>query len=717
MADYIQADPEIPPPSGVDVRDWEGVTMPAKQWQPGDEEPVMPPGGVPVRDWEGVTQSAKQWQPESATKSEPELFIHDGQQWRPAAEAPGAVTIATEWTTPRAGTTHFLINGRVIRNEWQPAGARLGIGVSYPLEPPPPPEPRLASLGLNPSTIGPNGTVKVALLLDRPTSSNLTVHIKPSHSAVRVPPAVMILAGNEGVTFDAAIEAWASPGRAEIHALSGVQTLTAVLQIEPPPPPPGPVEVESVTLEPTSVLPGESAQIVVRLKAPAPESVSFFVIGESAKLDLPVAVVISPGERENRNRVTARLGSSGEAAVQVRYADFSRTLLLTIRTPPQPTPDLHNVRDYGAKGDGTTRDDQAVQQAVLAAREGHTVYFPRGRWNLLDAVKVYKNGGIRFRGDGEASVILHGNRTGLQLGTGGQPYEGLSVVGLAFEGLPGKYMKDGNTGQAVQVYGPKNTLVEDCWFRGSGTAVFNAGTIGTTYGTVMRRLTINGWGVIGFFLNGGDTVEDCVLIQDDPSERLERSSHGIYIHSGCDNVTVSKVLIERARKYGIQLYGQDPGTTIRDVILRDVTLRSCANGLTLQQSAPDRARVKDLTVERLIAEDIYGGPALSVKQGDGATFRDCRLACRAGVQDLTCLQMGVWAPYEPGFWMQDMLFERLTLENGWRGIWALASHGGRFERIRVVRPTFVNCRKEIDFEEGGAPDGTKVPVTGVEIVR
>ena len=90
------------------------------------------------------------------------------------------------------------------------------------------------------------------------------------------------------------------------------------------------------------------------------------------------------------------------------------------------------------------------------------------------------------------------------------------------------------------------------------------------------------------------------------------------------------------------LYGQDPGTTIANVRLIDVTLRSCANGLTLQQSETRAARVDNLLVVRLTCEDIYGGPALSIKQGDSAVFRDIRLSCRPGNVDSSALQMGVW---------------------------------------------------------------------------
>ncbi len=47
-----------------------------------------------------------------------------------------------------------------------------------------------------------------------------------------------------------------------------------------------------------------------------------------------------------------------------------------------------NVRSYGAKGDGTTDDTDAVQKAVKAAKNGQTVFFPAGFYNIKGSITV-----------------------------------------------------------------------------------------------------------------------------------------------------------------------------------------------------------------------------------------------------------------------------------------------------------------------------------------
>lgn len=45
-----------------------------------------------------------------------------------------------------------------------------------------------------------------------------------------------------------------------------------------------------------------------------------------------------------------------------------------------------NVRDYGAKGDGTTDDRTSIMAAVEAAGDGGTVYFPAGKYRVTDTL-------------------------------------------------------------------------------------------------------------------------------------------------------------------------------------------------------------------------------------------------------------------------------------------------------------------------------------------
>lgn len=61
---------------------------------------------------------------------------------------------------------------------------------------------------------------------------------------------------------------------------------------------------------------------------------------------------------------------------------LSLSLLPSLRVAAEPAPRVHDVRAYGAKGDGRTLDTDAINRAVeaAAAAGGGTVYFPAGTY-------------------------------------------------------------------------------------------------------------------------------------------------------------------------------------------------------------------------------------------------------------------------------------------------------------------------------------------------
>jgi hypothetical protein len=82
---------------------------------------------------------------------------------------------------------------------------------------------------------------------------------------------------------------------------------------------------------------------------------------------------------------------------------------LTARTQPRPGPDTKvysTVRDFGAKGDGTT-DDTASVEAAVAAGKGS---FPPGTYRITKTVTVdlAKTGLATIKGDGTARIVMAG---------------------------------------------------------------------------------------------------------------------------------------------------------------------------------------------------------------------------------------------------------------------------------------------------------------------
>jgi polygalacturonase len=71
-------------------------------------------------------------------------------------------------------------------------------------------------------------------------------------------------------------------------------------------------------------------------------------------------------------------------------------------------PPFHNVRDYGAAGDGNAKDTEAIRKAIDAAAKasGGTVYFPAGQYlsgsiHLQSNITLYLDAGavLKFSPD------------------------------------------------------------------------------------------------------------------------------------------------------------------------------------------------------------------------------------------------------------------------------------------------------------------------------
>ncbi len=61
----------------------------------------------------------------------------------------------------------------------------------------------------------------------------------------------------------------------------------------------------------------------------------------------------------------------------------------TSSSQPQP---VKNVKDFGAKGDGSTNDTAAIQNAIKSLGSGGSVYFPAGTYVQNDLIEVNKSG-------------------------------------------------------------------------------------------------------------------------------------------------------------------------------------------------------------------------------------------------------------------------------------------------------------------------------------
>jgi Pectate lyase superfamily protein len=68
---------------------------------------------------------------------------------------------------------------------------------------------------------------------------------------------------------------------------------------------------------------------------------------------------------------------------------FRTTGAPTARTLPDRLGELKNVKDFGARGDGSTNDTAAIQAAV---NQQGTIYFPAGAYRLTRSISIRPDG-------------------------------------------------------------------------------------------------------------------------------------------------------------------------------------------------------------------------------------------------------------------------------------------------------------------------------------
>ena len=106
------------------------------------------------------------------------------------------------------------------------------------------------------------------------------------------------------------------------------------------------------------------------------------------------------------NPHSALWGKNGEAWSPVgRLPDFSFAGYARGERSIPDSPATHNIRDFGARGDGVTDDSAAFQRAVAAVDSG-VILIPAGRYLITDIIDINKSN-LVLRGEDPARTILY----------------------------------------------------------------------------------------------------------------------------------------------------------------------------------------------------------------------------------------------------------------------------------------------------------------------
>ena len=479
-----------------------------------------------------------------------------------------------------------------------------------------------------------------------------------------------------GVTYEFSSPAitFTPVGSEKVRALSGTGTFLPVGT--PIPPIPTPLTVTGYSS--SSIVSGATFQILGTGFSGSP-TVTWN--GQGAAVSAVTATSLTATAPSVTTAATAPV-----IVIQAGQSAQGPGLTVTPTVGPPPPVNVVNVKENGVKGDGTTVDVAALNSLIRTAPAGATLYFPASTYILNDALKIFRSD-LSFLGDGDASILKStAGSYHIQIGSG-QAYTGITFRKLQLLGTPGQYMADGTSRGGVLNFGSKGTVFEDCLFTGCAEPILDAGQPMTTANTVINRCRFNGWGRMAIFCNGGEQVTNCTLTQDDPNLYGERSSHGFYIHGGASGVTVADTSISGARKYAIQQYSEAPGTTTTGVKLLRLTIRDCANGIIYAHSQVGAGEIVDSVIDGCTISGTYAGSSIAIKDGTGVKITNNVIDGNSGAaagHSGAGVYCGVWAPYEPGFSLKDILVTGNTVKGCDRGAWTLPSNGGSFTNVQIT---------------------------------
>lgn len=150
-----------------------------------------------------------------------------------------------------------------------------------------------------------------------------------------------------------------------------------------------------------------------------------------------------------------------------------------------------NVKDYGAKGDGTTDDTAAIQAALnTAAVSGAVVLFPAGTYITSGSLLVAAN--VAVRGDGMASIVKYAG-TGWAFiggGTGGSLSYGVAIRDL-------RILLSNAAGSGITLRGTAAAMLSNLSIErtvvsssSTGTGIFLDGSNAATIFTRMDRINV-----------------------------------------------------------------------------------------------------------------------------------------------------------------------------------------------------------------------------------
>lgn len=277
-----------------------------------------------------------------------------------------------------------------------------------------------------------------------------------------------------------------------------------------------------------------------------------------------------------------------------------------------------NVRDFGARGDGTTDDVAAIKAAVTAAAaRSATVHFPAGKYRITGPVYWPRGSTVSIRGDGPTLTTIVGgaphDATFVILGTADKRASNITISDLTFDldnvehanalhyyyvsNLAVRRVRFANSVlkfigtstprgvTATTIQDNDHVTFEDCTFEHHRNQLYETVTIHNTDTVTFRRCRwydVQYTAVLLYQLTEHATFSDCVfdtVLRNTPYYTAE----GIIYSLSCNDIRVERCRFVNLDGQGIRgANTSDHGTfgyeTVKGLVLDHCTFTRCQSG-------------------------------------------------------------------------------------------------------------------------------------------
>jgi hypothetical protein len=228
------------------------------------------------------------------------------------------------------------------------------------------------------------------------SSSNLTV--------LQVPSSVFMPGGSSSVRFTATTRNVTSTQTINIRIRNNqLGRRNVSVTVTPAAPTPAPLSLSALTLSPTTVVGGNSAQGTVTLSAAAPAATTITLASSNASATVPASVTVAAGASSASFTVaTGTVNATMSAIISGTFNGVTRSSTLTINpvTAPPPPPSTDTVRITRAEYDSGKRILRV--EATSTSSSATLRVFVTSTGQLLGTLS--NNGGGQYRGELSAST-------------------------------------------------------------------------------------------------------------------------------------------------------------------------------------------------------------------------------------------------------------------------------------------------------------------------